>query len=112
MAMDIRESFHRILEQKQAVTHLFFTVALGGCHEAHWIIWGTDGAGPSVEFSSSSHTLCAPLAIYAQFTNDLLRALCEFHGADWNPELMEQWKMAIERVGRAIFAAYQESVPK
>jgi len=49
--------------------------------------------------------------MYAQFTSDLLRTLREFHGADWNPELMEQWKLAIERVGQAIFAAYQKSVP-
>jgi hypothetical protein len=48
--------------------------------------------------------------MYAQFTNDLLRALGEFHGADWNPELMEQWRRAIERVGRIMFAAYQESL--
>jgi hypothetical protein len=110
--MDIQESFHRILEQKQAVTHLFFTVALGGCPEARLIFWGTEGAGHSVEFSSSPQMLCSPLAMYAQFTNDLLRTLCEFHGADWNSELMEQWKMAIERVGRVPFAAYQESVQK
>jgi hypothetical protein len=109
--VDIHESFHRILEQKQAMTHLFFTVALGGCHEAHLIIWGTEGAGQPVEFASPPQILCAPLAMYAQFTNDLLRALHEFHGADWNPELMEQWRMAIERVGRAIFSAFQESVP-
>jgi hypothetical protein len=108
--MDIQESFHRILEQKQAVTHLFFSVALGGCHEARLIFWGTEGAGHSVEFSSAPQTLIAPLAMYTQFTNDLLRALREFHGADWNAELMEQWRMAIERVGRAIFAAYEESV--
>jgi hypothetical protein len=56
--------------------------------------------------------LCAPLAMYAQFTDDLLRTLCEFHGADWDSELMEQWKMTIERVGRVLFAAYQESVQK
>jgi hypothetical protein len=109
--MDIQESFHRILEQKQAVSHLFFTVALGGCHETRSIFWGTEGAGHSGGFSSSPQMLCAPLAMYAQFTNDLLRALREFHGTDWNAELMEQWRMAIERVGQAIFAAYRESVP-
>jgi hypothetical protein len=108
--MDIQESFHRILEQKQAVTHLFFTVALGGCPELRLIFWGTEGAGHSGEFSGSPQLLCAPLAIYAQFTNDLLRTLREFHGADWNPELMEQWRMAIERVGQAVFAACQKSV--
>jgi hypothetical protein len=54
--------------------------------------------------------VCAPLAIYAQFTSDLLRTLHEFHGADWNPELMQQWKTAIERVGRIIFSAHQEAV--
>ncbi len=100
--MDINESFHRILEQKQAVTQLFFTVALGGNHEARLLFWGTEGASPQI--------VCAPLAIYAQFTNDLLWTLREFHGADWNAELMEQWKMAIERVGQAVFAAYQEAV--
>ena len=52
--MDIQESFHRILEQKQAVTHLFFTVALGGCQEARLIFWGTEGAGHSGEFFSVS----------------------------------------------------------
>ena len=50
--MDIQESFHRILEQKQAVTHLFFTVALGDGHEAHLIFSRTEGAGQSVEISS------------------------------------------------------------
>ncbi len=100
--MDIRESFHRILEQKQAVTQQFFTVALGGSHEACLIFWGAEGASPQ--------SLCAPPGIYAQFTSDLLRTLREFHGADWNAELMEQWKTAIERAGQAIFAAYQEAV--
>jgi hypothetical protein len=108
--MDIEESFHRILEQKHAVSRLFFTLALGGCHEACLILWGKEGAGHSGELSSSPQMVCAPLAIYTQFTNDLLRALREFHGADWNAELMEQWKTAIERVGQAIFAACQKSV--
>jgi hypothetical protein len=100
--MDIEESFHRILEQKQAVTHLFFTLALDNGHEGRLIFWGAEGASPQA--------LCAPLAIYKQFTNDLLRTLREFHGTDWNAELMEQWKTAIERVGCSIFAAYQEAV--
>jgi len=108
--MDIHDSFRRILEQKQAVTHLFFTVALGGCHEARLVIWGADWAGPLLKLSSSAQMLCAPLALYAQFANDLLQALREFHGADWTPELMEQWQKAIEHVGRAIFASCQESV--
>ncbi|HZV07611.1 MAG TPA: hypothetical protein VE999_21170 [Gemmataceae bacterium] len=109
--MDIQESFHRILEQRHAVSRSFFTGALSGCPEVRLIFWGTEGAGPPVEPSSSPQMLCAPLAMYAQFTSDLLRTLREFHGADWNPELMEQWKLAIERVGQAIFAAYQKSVP-
>jgi hypothetical protein len=109
--MDIKESFHRILEQKQAVTNLFFTVALGSGHEARLFIWGTEGAGRPVESSGPPQSLCAPLAIYAQFTNDLLQALREFHGADWNPELMEQWRTAIEGVGRVVFAACREAVP-
>jgi hypothetical protein len=92
------------------VTHLFFTVALGSCHEARLFFFGNDGAGHSLDFSSSSLTGCAPSAMYAQFTNDLLLTLGEFHGADWNPELMEQWRRAIERVGRITLAACQESV--
>jgi hypothetical protein len=110
--MDIQESFHRILEQKQAVTHLFYTVALGGCPEVRLLFWGTEGAGHPVELASSPQMLCAPLAMYAQFTNDLLRTLLEFHGADWNLELMEQWRTTIERAGQTVFAAYQESVQK
>jgi hypothetical protein len=108
--MDINESFRRILEQKQAVTHRFFAVALNGCPEAHLVFRGIDWGGQSVELSSTPPTVSAPLALYSQFANDLLRTLREFHGADWNPELMEQWKMAIECVGVAIFAAYQQSV--
>jgi hypothetical protein len=64
-----------------------------------------------LELSSSAQLLCAPLALYAQFASDLLRALREFHGADWTPELMEQWQKTIELVGRAIFASCQESAP-
>jgi hypothetical protein len=94
--MDIKESLRRVLEQKQAVTHRFFAVALSGRHEVYFVEqekWG------------------AVLAIYAQFTNDLLQTLREFHGADWNPELMEQWREAIECVGRAISAGHQETFP-
>ncbi len=109
--MDIKESFHRILEQKQAVTHLFFTVALGSGHEARLLIWETEGAGCSVESTDPPQWLCPPFTIYAQFTNDLLQALREFHGADWNQELMEQWRMTIERVGQIIFSACREAVP-
>jgi hypothetical protein len=91
--MDIQESLRRILEQKKAVTQLFFAVALSGRHEGCFVgqeEWGV------------------LLAIYAQFTNDLLQTLREFHGADWNPELMAQWRTAIECVGRTIFAGHQE----
>jgi hypothetical protein len=94
--MDIKESLRRILDQKQAVTQRFFTVALSGRHEVYFVEQGQWGA---------------VLAIYAQFTNDLLQTLLEFHGADWNPELMEQWREAIERVGRAISAGHQETFP-
>jgi hypothetical protein len=130
--MDIKESLRRILEQKQAVTHRFFTIALTGRHEGRLVFGGADRAGQSAEFSTSPQEdvyhdtwsysveglirnspgsqygkLGLPLAIYAQFTNDLLRTLREFHGADWDPELMEKWTAAIERVGQAIFAGYQ-----
>jgi hypothetical protein len=106
--MDIQESFHRILEQKHAMDRSFFTLALSSCHEACLLLWGKEGGGHSGEVSSPPPMVCAPLAMYAQFTSDLLRALCEFHGADWNAELMEQWRMAIERVGQAIFAPFQK----
>ena len=106
--MDINESFRRILEQKQAVTHRFFAVALGGGHETRFVFWGTEEVRVSVEFSSAPGTLKSPLALYAQFTDDLLRTLQEFHGADWNGELMEQWRIAIERVGHTIFAAHEK----
>ncbi len=107
--MDIQESFRRILEQKQAVTHLFFAVALSGCQEAHFVCQGTDWAGQSLEFSSSSQAFCVPLTLYAQFANDLLQALRDFHGPDWTPDLMQQWRMAIERVGRAICSSSQDT---
>ena len=92
--MDIKESLRRILDQKQAVTQRFFTVALSGRHEVYFVEQGQWGA---------------VLAIYAQFTNDLLQTLREFHGADWDPELMEQWREAIEHVGRGISAGHQET---
>jgi hypothetical protein len=107
--MDIQDSFRLILERRQAVTHRFFSVALGGGHEARLVAGTVDGTGPSAEFSGLPQAWSAPLAIYAQFTNDLLRTLREFHGADWNPQLREQWRVAIERVGHGLFAACRES---
>jgi hypothetical protein len=107
--MDIKESFCRILEQKQAVTHRFFAVARGSGHETRFVFWRTEEAGVSAESSSAPRNLKTPLELYAHFTNDLLRTLQEFHGADWNGELMEQWRLAIERVGHAIFTAREKA---
>jgi hypothetical protein len=94
--MDIKESLRRILEQKQAVTHRFFAVALSGRHEVYIV---------------EQDKWRALLAIYAQFSDDLLQTLREFHGPDWDPALMEQWREAIERVGRAISAGHRETFP-
>jgi len=91
--MDIQESLRCILEQKQAVTHRFFTVALSG-QEAYFLLVASERETPP--------TSIAPRMIYKQFTQDLLQTLQEFHGPEWNAELREQWKVAIERVGRII----------
>ncbi len=91
--MDIQESLRRILEQKQAVTQRFFTVALSG-HEACFVLLASE--------REMSPTSIAPRVIYEQFTQDLLRTLQEFHGPEWNAELLQQWQVAIERVGQAI----------
>jgi hypothetical protein len=90
--MDITESLRRILEQKKAVTQRFFSVALGCGRETYFVFVGSEA-----ESGSSG-----PRTIYEQFTHDLLQTLQEFHGSDWNAELREQWRMAIECVGRAI----------
>jgi hypothetical protein len=63
-----------------------------------------------MQLASSSHKCCVPLALYAQFADDLLQALRMFHGADWTPDLMEQWRLAIEGVGRSIFTTCQNPV--
>jgi hypothetical protein len=100
--MDIQESLRRILEQKQAVTHRFFTVALGGGPDGYFVFVGAETDPQPRRPTYVPLTGSAPRTIYEQFTQDLLRTLQEFHGAEWNAELMTQWQKAIEHVGRAI----------
>jgi len=43
---------------------------------------------------------------YPAFRDALLVALAEFHGADWTPDLAEQWHRAIDRANTAMLAGY------
>ena len=107
--MDIQESLRRILEQKQAVTQHFFTVALGTTHEACFVFMGAEAEQSSIRPANLLQAVSAPRTIYEQFTQDLLQTLQEFHGSDWNAELRDQWRAAIEFVGRAILGGERTS---
>lgn len=108
--MDITESFRRILEEKQAITHRFFAVAQSRSQEPHLVSPERDWADQQVDLASLPQTSNAVLALYEEFTSDLLQTLRELHGPEWDPELHEQWRGAITSAGRSLFTPAQELV--
>jgi hemoglobin-like flavoprotein len=130
--MDIQESLHRILEQKQSLADLFYARLLGRYPEVRGHFHGVNLRHQGVLLTTAllvieryyTHSYPAiemylkylgtrhqdrgiPAEMYPRFCGALLEALEHFHGPAWGPELAQQWQVAMDRTTRAMLEGYQ-----
>jgi hemoglobin-like flavoprotein len=131
--MDIKESLHQILEQKKAVSELFYQVFLESYPEARSFFEKTNMPFQSMNLSialilieryhsnsygaveqwlnclgTKHHDWGVPLELYPHFLNAILATLKQFHGRDWGPALEDQWRTAFQRASQAMAVGYQQ----
>ena len=49
-----------------------------------------------------------PIYLYPQWRDTMLETLASFHGTDWNEELSNQWRSAIDLTTNEMMAGYSE----
>ena len=131
--MDIQESLHHILEQKESVADLFYVVFLERYPEVrrhfdqvnlkHQAVLLTmalmvmaqhySHAYPATEMylkylGTRHQARDIPPDSYPKFRDALLATLAQFHGKDWDGRLEGQWCAAIDRASQTMFAGYRE----
>jgi methyl-accepting chemotaxis protein len=131
--MDIKESLHRILEQKKAVSELFYQVFLNSCPEARSFFEKTNMSLQAMNLSialilierfhhvsygaveewlkclgSKHQDWGVPLELYQPFREALLETLKQHHGPDWGAEVEDQWRTAIDRASQVMGVGYQQ----
>jgi hemoglobin-like flavoprotein len=130
--MDIQESLHRILEEKQNVAGLFYPLFLDRHPEARPYFKGVDlqyqaallrVALIMIErhathcyratemylqyLGSKHHARGIPEEMFPPFRDALLAALEQFHGPEWGPALALQWRLAIDRAAEVMLQGYR-----
>src|SRR5262245_40458778 len=124
--MDIHESMHRILQQRNTFADLFYLVFLESYPDVRKPFEGIDlkhqgvlltmalmvmelhysGSYPATEMylmyiGTKHHDRGIPPELFPHFHNALMAALERFHSTDWNPQLAGQWHDAIDRTIQA-----------
>jgi hemoglobin-like flavoprotein len=131
--MDIGESLHRVLEDKQGVAELFYQRFLDGAPEVQRHFDGVNmryqqvmltmalmaierqhrSAYPATasylrHLGTKHQARGIPAELYSKFREDLLAALGQFHGPDWDGPLASQWAEAIDGATRIMLEGYWE----
>jgi hemoglobin-like flavoprotein len=132
--MDIEESLHRILQEKENVASRFYPLFLE-CHpEARRYFNGVDmsrqaellrlalimverhhtHAYPATEsyvnYLGTKHRVRGiPADLFAPFRDALLATLEQFHGKDWDTALAGQWREAIDLAAASMARGYREA---
>ena len=130
--MDIQQSLHRILEQKDTLADLFYLVFLerypevgSRFHGVNMKAQGTlltmalmvmernySGSYPATALylrylGTKHHDRGIPREDYPKFRAAMLATLARFHSKDWNPQLARQWAEAIDRATAAMLDGYR-----
>ena len=130
--MDIHESVHRILQNKECFADLFYIVFLQDAEiqrhfskvnirqqavlltmallvtERHYAY-----SYPATEMylnylGTKHHSRGIPPESYPKFRDTLLAALERFHGKDWHPHLATQWQEAIDHATASMLKGYEQ----
>ena len=131
--MDIKQSIHELLAQKDIVIRLFYDRFLVQCPEVSEYFAGIDLDQQAIALTMAmvmvedyfSHAYPAtrhylrvlghrhhlrriPAELYPKFCDCLLKTLQEFHGDDWGVELSTQWYNALEIASRTMLEGYRK----
>jgi hemoglobin-like flavoprotein len=132
-AMDIHESVHRILEQKESFADLFYVLFLEDFPEVRQHFSNVNFRHQSVlltmtllvmerhythsypatemylNYLGTKHNLRGiPPQHYPMFRDALLGTLQRFHGQDWDSLLDRQWREAIDSSITSMIKGYQK----
>jgi hemoglobin-like flavoprotein len=131
--MDIEQSIHELLAQKDTVIRLFYDRFLAQYPEVSEYFAGIDLDQQAITLTMAlvtvenyfSHAYPAtrhylrvlghrhhlrriPADLYPKFCDCLLKTLQEFHGNDWGVELSTQWCDALEIASRTMLEGYRK----
>jgi hemoglobin-like flavoprotein len=132
--VDIHESVHRILQNKECFADLFYVVFLQDepaiqqhFHKVnlrHQAVLLTMALlvmerhfaylYPATEMylnylGTKHHSRGIPAELYPRFRDALLATLERFHGKDWNSHLATQWRQAIDHASESMLKGYRQS---
>jgi hemoglobin-like flavoprotein len=131
--MTIHDSVHRILEQQATFADLFYLVFLESYPEVRRHFEGVNmkrqamlltmalmvmerhysGSYPATRMylqylGTRHHDWGIPEDQFPSFRDALVATLMRFHGSEWNPQLAEQWQVAIDRTIDTMLEGYRE----
>jgi hemoglobin-like flavoprotein len=130
--MDIQQSLHRILEQKDTLADLFYLVFLERYPEVRHRFEGVDMGGQAALLTmalmvierhyqgsypatamylrylgTKHHDRGIARRDFPKFRAAMLATLDRFHSKDWNPHLARQWAEAIDKATTAMLEGYR-----
>jgi hemoglobin-like flavoprotein len=131
--MNIQDSLHRLLQEKESVAELFYAVFFERCPEARPYFQDVDMrrqgmllamalliiernyvcAYPAAEsylryLGTRHHTRGIPLELYPAFRESLLQTLGRVHGDGWDEALAKEWGAAIDLATALMRDGYSE----
>jgi len=130
--MDIHESMHRILQQKDTLADLFYLVFLERYPEVRRHFEGVDMQGQAALLTmalmvmerhyqgsypatamylrylgTKHHDRGTHREDFPKFSAAMLATLERFHSNDWNPQLARQWAEAIDKATAEMLQGYR-----
>jgi len=133
--MGIAESLHQIMKSERVFGTMFYDLFFGRCPEAKSYFDGVDMRRQALVltmalqmmeqyhthgYTAIDHYLrhighrhndrAVPREMYTDWRDSLLAALEQFHGADWDDSLRQEWEGAIKAATEAMFRGYDEPV--
>ncbi len=131
--MNIQESLQQILASKEDFGQQFYKLFFAQCPEVKKYFAGVNIDRQAVlltmalvviekQYSSpfaaaqeylkylgtKHHNWEIPKSLYAEWTVAMLESLAQFHGADWDESLQQQWQDAIAQVIELMFQGYEQ----
>jgi hemoglobin-like flavoprotein len=133
--MNIHQSIKRILDSKEVLGDLFYSVFLNRYPEIQQYFEGVNmkrqavllttalvlveqnysSSYPAIEqylryLGSKHHDRFIPFKIYEQWREAMLETLAQFHGSQWSEELAAQWRDAIDQTTELMLEGYEQHI--